>query len=191
MFHGYRIGKYERLPLRNDPAYAMPRGMVRVTRGNEDTWVSPHFQLRQFLCKQESGYPKFLVLRTRLLTKLEMLIESLHGRDVDVDGLFVMSAYRTPWYNRAIGNTTNFSRHAYGDAADVFVDNDRNGWMDDLTGDGRSTSADARIVAAAIESMTEDAWYAPFAGGLGLYDPRPPVRGPFVHVDTRGRRARW
>lgn len=190
-FHGYRIGAYQRLPLRNDPAYAMPAGFVRVTAANADVWVSPHFQLHQFLCKQESAYPKFLVLRTRLLTKLEMLIEALRDRGVAVHSMYVMSGYRTPWYNRAIGNATSYSRHAYGDAADVFVDNDRNGWMDDLTGDGRSNAADAHVLSRAVEAMTNDAWYAPFAGGLGAYETRPPVRGPFIHVDTRGRRARW
>jgi uncharacterized protein YcbK (DUF882 family) len=108
-----------------------------------------------------------------------------------VQSLHVMSGYRTPWYNRAIGNTTNFSRHAYGDAADVFVDNDRNDWMDDLSGDGRATVADARVLSAAVEAMAQSAWYAPFAGGLGVYESSPPRRGPFIHIDTRGHRARW
>lgn len=187
---GYRIGRYERLPLRSDPAYAMPAGLVRVTRANQDTWISPHFQLRQFVCKQEAGYPRFLILRTRLITKLEMLVEALEERDVDLEGLFIMSGYRTPWYNRAIGNRTSYSRHAYGDAADVFVDEDGNGWMDDLDGDGRATLTDARMIAAAVEEMADDAWYAAYQGGLGLYGPKP-HRGPFVHVDARGRRARW
>lgn len=187
---GYRIGNYERLPLRNDPAYEMPRGLVEVTEENQDTWITPHLQLRQFLCKQESGWPKFVVLRTALLIKLEMLIDRLEDEGIAVDGVYVMSGYRTPWYNRAIGNTTRYSRHAYGDAADVFIDNDGDGRMDDLTGDGKVTSADAQIIADAIEAMTDDAWYAPFAGGLKVYGPRP-HRGPFVHIDTRGRRARW
>ena len=43
---------------------------------------------------------------------------------------------------------------------------------------------------AAIEDMVDDAWYAPFRGGLSVYGPKP-HRGPFVHVDTRGSRARW
>ncbi len=190
VFHGYRIGTYPGKPLRDDPAYKRPRGFVRVTEENEDTWVSPHFQLRQFLCKQESGYPKFLLLKTRLLTKLEMLIETLRERGTDVDGLFVMSAYRTPWYNRAIGNTTRYSRHAYGDAADVFIDNDGNGWMDDVNGDGKATRADARVIADAVDTMAKRDGYAPYRGGLGVYSAKP-HRGPFVHVDTRGKRARW
>ena len=56
----------------------------------------------------------------------------------------VMSGFRTPRYNHSGGNTAgraNLSRHMYGDAADVFVDNDRNGSMDDINGDGRVDTA--------------------------------------------------
>jgi hypothetical protein len=41
-----------------------------------------------------------------------------------------------------------------------------------------------------VESMRDEAWYEPLVGGLGIYGPAP-HRGPFVHVDTRGRPARW
>ena len=47
-----------------------------------------------------------------------------------------MSGYRTPFYNRSIGNQTRFSRHVYGDAADIYADDDGDGKMDDLDGDG-------------------------------------------------------
>jgi hypothetical protein len=51
----------------------------------------------------------------------------------------VMSGFRTPRYNKSGGNTggrANLSRHMYGDASDIFVDNDGNGTMDDLNRDG-------------------------------------------------------
>jgi hypothetical protein len=39
----------------------------------------------------------------------------------NVDGLTIMSGYRTPFYNRAIGNVPN-SRHVFGGAADFYID---------------------------------------------------------------------
>ncbi len=38
-----------------------------------------------------------------------------------VDTLHVMSAFRTPFYNRAIGDV-EYSAHQWGSAADVYVD---------------------------------------------------------------------
>ncbi|HVS02233.1 MAG TPA: hypothetical protein VMT16_05645 [Thermoanaerobaculia bacterium] len=187
---GYRIGRYERLPLEGRAAYRMPRGMVEVTKENLGTWVSPHFRLAQFVCKQESGYPKYVVLHTRLLLKLEMVLEELAQSGIDADTLYVMSGYRTPFYNAAIGNRTRYSRHAYGDAADVFVDRDGDGVMDDINGDGRSDTHDALWIYGMVEDLSEQTWYQPFVGGLGIY-PRNPAFGPMVHLDTRGHRARW
>lgn len=188
--NGYRIGRYPGELLDGRETYATPVGLVEVTEENQDTWVSPHFQLKQFVCKQESGWPKYVVLHTRLLLKLEMLLEEVNAQGIPADSFYVMSAYRTPFYNRSIGNDTSFSRHTFGDAADVFVDRNRNGMMDDLDGDRRVTVDDARVLYRIVEDLEEESWSQPFVGGLGLYPPAP-HRGPFIHVDTRGHRARW
>lgn len=189
-FQGYRIGKYEQIPLRNNAKYKSPQGLVRVEPGMEELWLSPHFQLRQFLCKQDGDFPKFALVHERLLLKLELLLEKMNDRGLEVNTFAVLSGYRTPHYNRAIGNSTRYSRHLYGDAADIYIDRDGDGRMDDLNGDGRETQADAEMMASVIEQSFDDIWYRPFIGGLGLYGPKP-HRGPFIHVDTRGFKARW
>ena len=188
--NGYRIGQYQRTPLKGLPAYAMPRGLIEVTRTNLGTWVSPHFRLAQFVGKQESDYPKYLVLNTRLLLKLETVLEELRERGITADTLFVMSGYRTPFYNASIGNRTKYSRHSYGDAADVFVDRDEDGRMDDITGDGKSDLRDALLIYGMVEELAKDTWFQPFEGGLGIYPPNPRF-GPMVHMDTRGEKTRW
>jgi hypothetical protein len=184
--NGYRIGRYPAAGRRGD-LYAPPRGFIEVRSGDRDTKVSPHFELGQFLSKQESDFPKYLVLDPLLLLKLERLVERLRRAGIDVDTLHVMSGYRTPFYNAAIGNVA-FSRHLWGNAADVFVDEDRNGTMDDLTGDGRIDRADAerlKALALDVERASPD-----LVGGVASY-PGTAAHGPFVHVDVRGRAARW
>jgi hypothetical protein len=57
----------------------------------------------------------------------------------------------------------------YGDAADIYVDENGDGMMDDLNGDGKSTLGDARALGEIIEALSEKSWYQPFEGGLGLY----------------------
>ncbi len=188
--NGYRVGRYQPTALRGQPTYERPRGLVEVTRETLGTWVSPHFRLAQFVGKQESDYPKYLVLRTRLLLKLETVLEELRERGIDADTLFVMSGYRTPFYNAAIGNTTTYSRHSYGDAADVFVDLDDDGRMDDINGDGKADLGDALLIYGMVEELSKDTWFQPFEGGLGIYPPNPRF-GPMVHMDTRGEKARW
>ena len=186
----YRIGDYEDEPHGGSPAYEPPPGFVRVTPALADVDVAPHFELGQFLAKQESGWPKYLVLSPELLLKLERVLFAVNEAGVEAHTLSVLSGYRTPAYNAAIGNDTNYSRHLYGDAADVFVDADGDGVMDDVTGDGEVTEADAEWLAAVVEGLADQPWYAPFVGGLGVYGPAP-HRGPFVHVDTRGEPVRW
>ena len=186
----YAIGDYEDEPLGGDPIYDEPEGLIRVARDMRDVAVSPHFTLGQFLAKQASGWPKYLLLEPALLLKLERILYAVNAAGVDAETLAVLSGFRTPAYNAAIGNTTVYSRHLYGDAADVFVDTDGDGRMDDVTGDGAVTEADAAWLAEVVEGLADRPWYEPFVGGLGIYGPAP-HRGPFIHVDTRGEPVRW
>jgi hypothetical protein len=186
----YAIGDYQDEPMNGNPKYDEPPGFVRVTPENQDVQVSPHFTLGQFLAKQASGWPKYLSLSEELVLKLERVLYAVNEAGVPAQSLTVMSGFRTPAYNEAIGNTTVYSRHLYGDAADVFIDTDGDGVMDDVTGDGQVTEADAEWLAAVVEDLADQPWYAPLVGGLGVYAPAS-HRGPFVHVDTRGEPVRW
>lgn len=174
------------------PAYANPKGFVEVTAENRHLYVSEHFQLGDFITKgQENVWPKYILLDSQLLDKLELMIAELEAMGVNVENVTVMSGFRTPHYNEGGGNTAgraNLSRHIYGDGADVFVDNDEDGWTDDITGDGKVDTRDAEMMAKAAERV--EMKYPSLVGGIGTY-----VaccgHGPFVHLDVRGYRARW
>jgi uncharacterized protein YcbK (DUF882 family) len=189
----YRIGywPYERRTARS-PAYDSPDGFVEVTRTNQDTYVSEHFRLRDFLTKNQFDvWPKYLVLDERLIDKLELTIAELGRRGIDVRTVRVMSGFRTPQYNKlgvGAGGRAATSRHQYGDAADVFVDNNGDGRMDDLDGDGKVDHRDAQVILRAVEEVERD--YPELAGGVGVYRATS-AHGPFAHIDARGYRARW
>ena len=188
--NGYRIDSYPTIPLKGLEIYKPPRGFIEVTEANLDTLVSPHFKLRQFLCKQSGGYPKYLVIREPLLLKLEFLLEQVNAEGIRADTFHVMSGYRTPFYNQAIGNV-KYSRHVYGGAADIFIDEQpRDEMMDDLNEDGKIDVHDAGVLYEIIDKRYGTDLYKPFAGGLGRYK-KTSAHGPFVHVDVRGFRARW
>jgi hypothetical protein len=79
----------------------------------------------------------------------------------------------------------------YGDAADIFIDqNPKDGMMDDLNQDGKIDYKDAGVLYDIIDEMFGKPWYTPFVGGLGRYK-KTKEHGPFVHADARGFRARW
>lgn len=189
VLNGYRIGDYPSRPLRSGPAHELPRGFAELTPADADVLVSPHFTLGQFACKQP-GNPRYLALTRALVLKLEATLEEVNRSGRAAPTLHVMSGYRTPAYNRSIGNRTSYSRHLWGDAADVFVDIDGDGQMDDWTGDGRSDYRDARILVGLVEKAVERGGARVRPGGLSLYR-RNPSHGPFVHLDARGYRARW
>jgi hypothetical protein len=188
---GYQIGYYRDQPMRSLPNYQKPTGFIRVTPDNRNLHVSPHFTLGQFLCKQESGWPKLMVLRPQLLLKLERVLEEINRAGIRTDSLTIMSGYRTPWYNRAIGNRTTSSRHVYGGAADIFIDvNPRDGQMDDLNQDGKIDKKDADYLYDLLQSWTTEAWWESLIGGMASYKANN-AHGPFVHIDERGYPARW
>lgn len=172
--------------------YANPRGFIQVTAETQDTRVSEHFRLRDFLTHDQQGvWPKYLVLEMRNVDKLELVLTDLAKRGVNTTGVTVLSGFRTPRYNAGGGNTggrANLSRHMYGDAADIYIDNDHNGSMDDLNGDGRIDAGDARLIQESVDRVERD--HPELIGGAGVY-----VaccgHGPFIHIDTRGYRARW
>jgi hypothetical protein len=191
LLNGYRIGDYPHSRPGGNALYLPPRGFVEVTKENEDTPLSPHFTLKQFICKEDTTrtYPKYVVFNERLPLKLEAVLERVNAMGFKVDTLHVMSAYRTPYYNHAIGDV-KYSMHQWGSAADIYVDPQRKDRMADLNGDGEIDVEDAKFLYDAIERMLASREAVRFQGGMGFY-PATAAHPPFVHVDVRGAAARW
>lgn len=183
----FNVGRYpaERRPL--SPLYRVPPGFVAVTPEMLSLAVSTHFTLEEFVSvrDQRDVWPKALVLDLRLVDKLELVMMALEDSGFVGPKLKLLSTFRTPSTTMRNARTAQApnSRHQYGDAADFIVDADGDGRMDDLNRDGRVDLADARYLVRVI--LAVEAEYPDLVGGIGVY------RGPFVHVDARGERARW
>ena len=189
--NGYRIGAYPATPLKGNPIYLPPSGFIEVTRENQDTRVSPHFTLKQFLCKEDTSksFPKYVLFKERLPLKLELILERVNAMGFTTDTLHVMSAFRTPYYNHAIGDV-QYSMHQWGSAADIFIDPEKKDRMADLNHDGRIDIQDSKFLYDEVERMLATRDLARFQGGMGFY-PANAAHPPFVHVDVRGTAARW
>ena len=186
----YKIGFYPEKKFRDLDSYTPPSGALETTHALLDQNISPHFKLGQFVCKQPTtGETGFLTLNPRLIIKLEKILALVNEAGIAADSFVIMSGYRTPHYNHSIGNG-KFSRHQWGDAADIFIDvAPKDGVMDDLNRDGKVDEGDATWLYDLIDRH-KDTVLADYKGGLGKYKANS-VRGPFVHIDTRGYEARW
>lgn len=186
--HGVRLGTWagER---RGAAGRELPNGFFPVAEAALALPVSKHLRVRDLLTTPDTpreGFPGFATLDGRLIDKLELVMAELQAMLEGEGGggeagprILVNSGFRPPAYNRTVTGAASDSRHQYGDAADVRID---------LNGDGRFTLDEARKVARAVEAVERK--YPELAGGLGLYTSRR-YRSPYVHIDARGKRARW
>jgi hypothetical protein len=172
--------------------YAPPRGLIEVTRETQHTPVSEHLRVRDFLTHdQQDVWPKYVVIDPRNVDKIELVLADLEAHGVPARGVHIMSGFRTPQYNRGGGDPggrAGLSRHMFGDAADLWIDSDGDGRMDDINRDGRHDARDAQAVCAAVDRVERR--YPELVGGCGHY-PANAAHGPFTHIDARGYRARW
>jgi hypothetical protein len=182
--NGYRIGTYlaERLGAR----YRTPEGFLEVRPEDLPIRLTRHFRVADFVTHDgQQTWPRYVALEPRLLDKLELVLskvqdvaglDSLGGAPLSVR---VNAGFRTPAYNKTVPGSAKDSQHQYGDAADVAID---------ANADGRVDRADTKLVALAVSEVERE--NPDLAGGLGLYTSRRWSR-PFVHIDARGRPARW
>ena len=171
--------------------YDNPIGFIEVTPDNADLRLSTHFTLRSFITRdQDRVWPKYVVMREELLDTLELVLTTLEAQGVPTRHVVVLSGFRTPQYNQkaTFEGAAYASRHQYGDAADVIIDANRDGRMDDLNRDGVVNFQDTDVINRAVERVERQ--FPDLVGGLGLYHAMGPS-GPFAHIDVRGTRARW
>lgn len=187
--NGYRIGEYPEKLFNDDPIYAKPKGLFEVTAETENLQLTPNFNMRQFLSAQEGAFPKYLIIRERLLLKLEYLLAVVQLKHIAINTFSFVDGYRTPYYNEITDNAP-YSRHLWGGAADIFIDQDKNGQMDDLNRDGQIDDKDVMFFYNLVEAESQKPEYKKFIGGLGLYKKDEQHTG-FIHIDVRGKRARW
>jgi Peptidase M15 len=177
--NGYHMGRW---PKAADGI--VPRGFIEVTQRLSDFPLSPHLRLSDFVVHDsQDAFPKYLHVREPLLDKIELIvgeIAQMRGRAASVVKLNVASGFRSPAHNGQLSGSAQDSRHMYGDAADIAID---------ANNDGKLTEIDARLVAAAAEVVERK--YPDLVGGVGLYITTEGAGWPYVHVDVRGKRARW
>lgn len=181
--------------------YQVPKFFAALTSESAKLRLGPDFDLGDLIAFKDyvgadgrkvftaERHTDVLPLRPELIEKLILLRERLRQKGVVVTRFGITSAFRTPDYNRSIGGAT-FSRHCYGDAIDLYIDEDHDHKMDDLNGDGKIDRKDGLVIANACRELELEGKVVP--GGIGVYewDGEESVRS-HVHIDCRGYISRW
>jgi uncharacterized protein YcbK (DUF882 family) len=191
MLGSYRLGWWPAERWMMAENYLNPDGFVEVQLENIETRLSAHFRLGDFLTHdQQQTWPKYVALEERLIDKLELVLAELRAQGIDDRRVVVLSGFRAPYYNdlRINEGAARASRHQFGDAADLIIDADGDGQMDDLNRDRRHDMRDLNAIGAAVAAVEQK--YPELIGGLGTYAAMGPS-GPFAHIDVRGTSARW
>ena len=191
VLNGYKLGRWPSERWMMGRKYWNPDGFIEVTPANEGLRLSEHFVLAEFLTHdQRDVWPKYVVLQEPLIDKLELVLADLASHGVPTDRVRILSGFRAPYYNDKIvaEGAARASRHQYGDAADVIIDADADGRMDDLNHDRRLDLSDTQVILRSVERVEKA--HPNLVGGLGLYHAMG-SSGPFAHIDVRGTSARW
>lgn len=176
--NGYQIGRYPFESFGGE----RPTGFLEVTPATARVQLSRHLRLEDFVTHDgQTHWPRYVAVSPQLLDKVELVVAEIARVRGIADPIRVAvdvhSGFRTPLHNGGVEGAAFNSRHQYGDAADVAIDAD---------GDGRYTALDAQWAGLAAEMVERR--HPELVGGLGMYTS---VRSPYVHIDVRGRRARW
>ena len=206
--NGKPIGNYldpKQSPVRrvkeNAAGYQIPRFFAILTPETSKLHLGEDFDLEQLIAFKDYHGPDGKKIFTTqrhtdvipicpaLIQKLVKLRERLREKGVKVTRFWITSGFRTPEYNKQIGGAA-YSRHCYGDAVDICIDEDGDHKMDDLNGDGKVDKKDGIIIGNACRELELEGAVVP--GGIGVYewDGDDSVKS-HVHIDCRGYISRW
>ncbi len=134
-----------------------------------DFYSLPHYQKSTLFFGKDYYY---ICLNEKVLKSLFDLKDILDTQGCQSAAIQVISGYRHPSRNDAVGGATN-SMHLYGNALDIRVG--------DINGDNQINRTDKDLVYSILNKKLIGN-----KGGLGFYP------GTMVlHMDVRGNRARW
>ena len=99
-------------PYDGDPQYAAPSRWLDLDAIDPDIQIAPNFTLSEYAASYKGEYA---VMQSHFVDVLQALRDAVGGP------VTVTSGYRNPAYNESVGGV-EYSRHQYGDAADLEAD---------------------------------------------------------------------
>lgn len=205
---GYPIGVYPSETASNTPsivrdhaeAYAPPRLFYRIDESTGLSILAPHVSLVLLnppaIPGEDSGDARYIAFNKRMERFWSAFNQIAMEEGLDAHGLRVLRGYVSPNERARLlrqgVEISEFSRHLYGDAVAIVLDNNRETYrteprMGDLNKDGRGDLADVEILAAVAEKTMKETGMWGGIGICGTYEgPGPSTGTPYLHIDLRG-----
>jgi hypothetical protein len=179
----------------------------KVEESTRNLRIAPHQTLGTHTLDYEwfsLGLPQYIALDLHLVAKIEELIDLMNADGVSVTGIVPIYGFRPPVFNgQAIEYSTETnlkgrtSQHLYGRAIDFIIDEDGDGVMDDMNGDGFVDIHDAAVIMHYINILDRryrSSGRMEMVGGAGMYERHDfkeraawfKKQTPYIHMDTRG-----
>jgi len=177
-------------------AYHPPKWFARVAKSERGIRISPHFTIGQFCSPYTNEDPVYVAISPRLIDRLEQIHDRLITPERKDPRIAILRAFISPNEANQLRRKglvmAEFSRYLYGDAASIILDQNSDGVMDDLNGDGKADLEDVDVLARIVEGIERD---TKIYGGLGMYsgpgkDQLLP-KTPFLAIDLRGVKSRF
>ncbi len=130
-------------PYQGSSQYLPPVRFLDIDAQDPDLKLAPNFVLSEFLSSAKGPYG---VLQGPFMERMQTL------RDTVAAPVYVTSGFRSPGYNAGIGGA-EYSRHLYGDAADIDV----SGWTVEEVGEA-CVALDAGYVGLYEDGHTHCDW---------------------------------
>ncbi|MDR2390593.1 MAG: hypothetical protein LBE84_02785, partial [Planctomycetota bacterium] len=172
-------------------SYQPPVWWLRLTGDNAGFEVVPGLLAGDLVAVPEDGGPRHTSLVPvcyPMWRAVSTLRRELGRLGLPENSLRLISVFRTPGHNRAIGSNS-FGRHIYGDAFDFYVGEGDSVKAMDLNRDGRLDRRDAWPLVGLIEDLQAEG--AIPMGGVGVYNTVGGDHEVTLHLDLRGHRATW
>ena len=92
--NNYQIGLYP-TPYKGYTQYSAPNGFIEIFEKDLSRQLTPHVQVKNIICKQVSGFPKYLYVNNGGLMMLEELLKFVQS-----EGIKVKLLWCNKWLNK-------------------------------------------------------------------------------------------
>ncbi len=187
--------------------FSPPQYWYRVDDETKNLRISRSYTLGEFdlnrAYRPDWPWPGYIALDVNIVQKLEELADLMREAGEKITKFDIIYGYRSPAYNlgaRAEDDDktlkSSWSLHMYGMAADIIVDEDDDGIIDDLDRDGKigrdDGYDDAKVIRKYVRQLDKKylSMKSPLLGANFVYRhhdfwEREP-QTPYIHIDVRG-----